>query len=114
MSKAELSADVFFYCISCGCNYALGPIIHPVQLFSREQFLTTVCLGSILQGKKIVLFGLPVSALSVGFLDVLCIACILLDLVYVICLATSCTVLIHHLHQSDLEIRSSDKLDTIK
>lgn len=54
----------------CGCDYALGPFIHPVQMFSREEFLTSVCLVSILQGKKIVLFGLPVSALSVGFLDV--------------------------------------------
>ena len=41
-----------------------------MQMFSREEFLTSVCLVSILQGKKIVLFGLPVSALSVGFLDV--------------------------------------------
>lgn len=36
----------------------------------REEFLTSVCLVSITQGKKIVLFGLPVSALSVGILDV--------------------------------------------
>lgn len=48
----------------------MGPIIHPEQMFSREEFLTSVCLVSILQGKKIVLFGLPVSALFVGVLDV--------------------------------------------
>lgn len=55
---------MFFYCISCGCDYALGSIM------IREEFLTSVCLVSITQGKKIVLFGLPVSALSVGILDV--------------------------------------------